>query len=377
MRGKHVRRVAAKSKAIATARPEPLPPRAVDSGFDSKVTNMAEQKPDYREMCWAGLEVKAIDGESAPDSRVVSYVASSESMDSQGDIVEQDWLLERFAKNPTILYNHGRATGGGFFGGGSLSPEQTLPIGRAVQWGVNEDALHGKHLRIDVEFAPAELNPFADQVFRNVKAGFLKGGSVGFRPHTVTSEVVNDVEIYRLRQNELYEFSIVPIGANADAVTLSAEHSESHRAFLKSIAQKTPPSAQPKEEVTMPEATPVVENAALVPVTAGADVEKLKALELETTSLREKLATRDKADAEREVDALIGKAIVPVQRADFLELRMLSADLFGRISKSLPDLKLSETVIEPAPITIDPETSKSAEGAGARAARQLRPAQEK
>jgi HK97 family phage prohead protease len=331
-----------------------------------------EPKPDYRELCWAGLEVKAI-GEG--ESRVVSYIASTESIDSQGDIVEQDWILDRFKRNPTILYNHGRATGGGMFGGGSLSPEQTLPIGRAVSYGVNEDAQHGKHLRIDVEFATADLNAFADQVFRNVKAGFLKGGSVSFRPHSVTSEMVNDVEIYRLRQNELYEFSIVPIGSNAEAVSLSAENSEKHRAFLKSKV-KAVQTDQPKEEVHMQDPIPVVENAAVAPVPAGVDVDKLKAIELEAQTLREKLAVREKADAERDVDTLIGKSIVPAQRADFLELRALSADLFGRIIKSLPDLKLSEPAIPPAPIVVEPETAKSAEGAGARAARQLRPGKE-
>jgi hypothetical protein len=331
---------------------------------------MGSANPKASGLFSTSLEAKAV-GDESPESRVVRFVASDESIDSHGDIVEQDWDFARFDKNPVVLYHHNKATDS--FLGGSLQLEETFPVGRAVDRGVGFDQEIGKHLWIDVEFAPSDLNEFADKVFRNVKAGFIKGGSVGFRPHSVVVETINDVDVYRLRQNELYEFSIVPMGSCMNAVSLSADDEAAHVTLLKSLAKRSQPEIQ-AEPLTMPDPQTPVENAAVVPVQAGADVDKLKALEVETSSLREKLAKRDAADADRDVDALIGKKIVPANRADFLELRTLNADLFARITNSIPYTGLEKTVVQPAPI--EEHAPQDAESAQKTAARLLRPSKE-
>lgn len=289
--------------------------------------------------------------------RTVTYIASTEAVDSYGEIVEQDWILDRFNKNPVILYNHNRAVGGGFFGGGSLPPEATLPIGRSLEHGV---ILHEGRpaLQIKVQFADADLNPFADKIFGLVRSGFLKGGSVGFNPHDVRREVRNDVETYILSKNELFEFSICPMGANPDAVSLSAEGITDHRALLQTLAtrhvtqQKEIPHMDP--EKMLAETTARAEQLASDLKQAQADLEersaRITALEAEKTELSAKL-TEATARAEKsedklvrlEVEGYVGKKLAPAELEDAIADRKRDGEAaFAKRMEKRPDLKLLE-----------------------------------
>jgi HK97 family phage prohead protease len=85
-----------------------------------------------------------------------------------------------------------------------------------VYLGVSGDRLIG-----DVKFADAGTYEFADQIFRLIKKGFITAGSVGFIPldFTFSDDRRGGIDFH---EQELLEFSIVPIPANANALVQAA-----------------------------------------------------------------------------------------------------------------------------------------------------------
>jgi HK97 family phage prohead protease len=108
------------------------------------------------------------------------------------------WDLSAYKRNPVVLFAHD-----------SSSP----PVGRA-----NRVWSDGTRLLGDVEFADKETYDFADTIYRLIKGGFLKSGSVGFLPteYRFSERAAGGIDY---RSQELLEFSIVPVPANANALT--------------------------------------------------------------------------------------------------------------------------------------------------------------
>lgn len=154
----------------------------------------------------ADITVRSID----TTARSVRVVASTASVDSYGEIVEQSWDLSRYQKNPVVLYAH-NATGGWL--SGASSPADTLPIGRA-----SDVAVVGGQLEATIAFASAKVSPLAEQVFQAFREDMVRAVSVGFKPGEIRQELRNGKNVDVLAQNELFEISVVPIPANADAV---------------------------------------------------------------------------------------------------------------------------------------------------------------
>lgn len=133
------------------------------------------------------------------DSRSIDVVASTDTVDSYGERIDQGtWQLERYLANPIVLYAH---------------DSDDLPIGTASNVGV----VDGK-LQATITFVSADLNPQAEQVFQLMKARVLRAVSVGFRCHTYRWEVEQDRELLTLVDCELLEISVVPVPANPDAL---------------------------------------------------------------------------------------------------------------------------------------------------------------
>lgn len=160
------------------------------------------------EMLRKHLEIKAGDVQG----RSVRVTASTESEDSYGDIVTQDWDLRRYERNPVVLYNHNSF--GGMFGGARA--EETLPIGSA-----SDVRVVGGALEATLNFVTAEANPLAEKILQLFKQRAIRAVSVGFRPGAKREETRNGRDVYVLSKNELYEISVTPMGANADAVAKS------------------------------------------------------------------------------------------------------------------------------------------------------------
>lgn len=147
----------------------------------------------------ASLAISSLDEES----RSFEVVASTASVDSHGEIVDQTWKLDRFLANPVVLFGH---------------EHSSLPIGRADNVRVEEGQLKAR-----ITLVSEKANPFAEQVLALMKEGALRAISVGFRPGKRSTEKRDGREVVVLSDNELMELSVVPIGANPDARAKAAD----------------------------------------------------------------------------------------------------------------------------------------------------------
>jgi HK97 family phage prohead protease len=168
-------------------------------------------------------EIKA----TGANNRILKFVGSTATRDRYGDeIAVEGWDTKNYKRNPVFLWAHRR---------------DLLPIGRAVN--VVQD---GEKLKFEIEFAPADINEFAEQVFQHYQQGFLKGVSVGFQSQK--SERIDEVSEEELKRKkakpdlwpgrkflkqELLELSACPVGANPEALitnkALEAEPTENER----------------------------------------------------------------------------------------------------------------------------------------------------
>lgn len=134
------------------------------------------------------------------DSRSLTFVISTASVDRMGDTIAVDgWKLDQFRKNPVVLWAH---------------DSQSLPVGKATKVWIEQG-----RLMATAEFTPSGMARFNDTVFDMLKAGFLNATSVGFSPtkYAFTDDPQRRFGIDFLEQ-ELLEFSVVPVPANAEAL---------------------------------------------------------------------------------------------------------------------------------------------------------------
>lgn len=120
-------------------------------------------------------------------TRSVRVVASTPNA-VEGQAAVTSWDLERFLKNPVVLWAH---------------DSTQIPIGLAqdVEW----DPAIGLTMRI--YFASEKANPFAEQVWAGVQERLIRAVSVGFDPPDAGGKA------------RLVELSVVPIGLDEDAGT--------------------------------------------------------------------------------------------------------------------------------------------------------------
>lgn len=154
--------------------------------------------------------IKAADDEE----RAFDFTISTESVDRYGDTVAVDgWKLENFRKNPVVLWMHNNSL---------------RPVARATNVRVEEGRLKARTV-----FRPEGQDAFADGVLNDIRGGFLKATSVGFIP--LKYAFVDDPErrfgIDFLEQ-ELLEFSIVTVPANAEALIENAVQEHQRGASL-------------------------------------------------------------------------------------------------------------------------------------------------
>jgi hypothetical protein len=78
--------------------------------------------------------------------------------------------------------------------------------------------VQGDRLMGDIEFASAELYPFADQIYRLVRSRFLNAGSVGFQPVEWSFSSDKNRLGIDFRRQSLLEFSVCPVPALPSAL---------------------------------------------------------------------------------------------------------------------------------------------------------------
>ena len=152
------------------------------------IADIVDSSTTMKTMDTRTLRLKA--SVSAKADGIYRFIGSTAAVDRVGEVVEQNWDLENYKRNPVILYGHDQ--------GG-------LPIGKAVNVAVENGAL-----TFDVKFVPAEIYPFAGTVEAMYRDGFLNAVSVGFIP--------TDVDGNTIKKAELLELSAVPVPANHEAL---------------------------------------------------------------------------------------------------------------------------------------------------------------
>jgi HK97 family phage prohead protease len=156
------------------------------------------------------------------DDRMGFFTASTNRVDLIGDIIEQDWDLTDFRKNPAFLFAHE-----------SWNP----PIGWVREFNTTDDGT-ATHSR--VEFVPRGISPRTDELFELTRIGAIRAVSVGFIP-LETEDRFDDEHRwvgYRFLRSRLTELSLCSVGANPDAVAL-ARSINSHPAFIRRVCGDT------------------------------------------------------------------------------------------------------------------------------------------
>lgn len=137
------------------------------------------------------------------ETREADFVASTDAVDSYGEIVDQSWDLTRYKANPVILWSH---------------QSRELPIGQSTR----TEVVDGQ-LECTVRFASEKANPKAEQVWQGFKEGTIRALSVGFDPKTVRVDMRNGQDVVVCSDNELMEISVVSIPANPEALAKRRE----------------------------------------------------------------------------------------------------------------------------------------------------------
>ena len=168
-------------------------------------------------------QIRTFDRDEVIRTRTVEFVISDGSRDRYGTVCNtRGWKLENFNKNGIVGYQHN------VYGDmcGAPNPDDVIGVGRA--W-VEGDLLIGS-----VTFEPAELNPLAEKIFQKVLHGSLKATSVGFmelgegRYGDGDQACGRADQTYYFEAQELLEFSIVNIPANANALKRSVREQSAH-----------------------------------------------------------------------------------------------------------------------------------------------------
>lgn len=177
-------------------------------------------------------------------NRQAEFVISTESVDSYDTVFKIDgWDLQRYANNPIVAYGHRTW---------SDNPDMII--------GTSTVRIEGKELIGVVTFEDESVNPMAEKVWRKVQAGTLRMASIGANPIEYRWGVAADGEnpgVLYFTRTELYEWSIVPIGSNPDALKRSAQTIEEIR---KSLETKAPIEERQDKGLSLFEAQSLINN---------------------------------------------------------------------------------------------------------------------
>ena len=130
--------------------------------------------------------------------------------------------FDAFVRNPVVMWAH---------------DYDAPPIGRSL------DLAHveSRKLAAHFEFSPQGVNPFADMIHALWDARFINAASIGFES-IETQQARSRDELSVVEKWELYEFSIVPIPRDREALRLAVDGFD-HAEELLQVAAITPDPA--------------------------------------------------------------------------------------------------------------------------------------
>lgn len=337
----------------------------------------APKKRDDLEMVTRAdaLQIKMI----RESSREVDFVASTDTIDSHWEIIDQEsWRLDHYKANPVVLYAH---------------DAWDLPIGQCTRVEVR-----GGQLECTIKFSEATQK--AKEVWALVLEKTLRAVSVGFRPVNGSYEMVDGEEVWVWRDCLLKEISVVAIPSNPEALAkmksaIASRTKESRAGSPASDEPKTAGDTGTKEEAemkTIEQLTKELEDQKAKSDAASTKLAELNVKLVETEqraekaeaakSVAEKALTDVRGELEKvssaakvletehtkactdrdealakvkeldgklitiEVDAIVGKKIAPSEKEEFVELRRSNPALFEKMVAKRPDMKLTERVTQ-------------------------------
>lgn len=161
----------------------------------------------------------SVDPDSLFDGGTLKHIASDETLDRHGDIVSaKGWLLENFRKNPVVLWAHSHTR---------------PPIGKNT----SIDVIRKKLVALS-EYPSQKIHEFGNTAFRLSALGYLNAVSVGFMPKKF--ELMDEEKPWggvKTLEQDLWEYSIVPVPANPNALELAAKSIGSY-ALIKRWAEE-------------------------------------------------------------------------------------------------------------------------------------------
>ena len=163
------------------------------------------------------------------EERSAEFIISTESRDSYGTVfLMSGWQLERYEKNPIVLFNHDASDIDSVIGRSEVRIEDSKLIGK-------------------VYFEDADLNPLAEKIFRKMKSGTIRGASIRASiedGRMGNKEAGEDADTLYFTRQELLEWSVVTLNSNPDAVARNRQAIEEIRKQVK-----PEPKPEPKKEV--------------------------------------------------------------------------------------------------------------------------------
>jgi HK97 family phage prohead protease len=149
----------------------------------------------------------AFDILKADDSkRTIEHIITKRVVDRAGDVVEpRGGRFDAYKKNPVVLFGH---------------DSWNFPVGRNLSLTPSDTEIAAV-----TQFAGLDqAHPEAETAYRLARDGFLKAWSIGFMPITWSEDkALPHQDGWWFKEWELYEYSLVPIPANPDAVTSFAK----------------------------------------------------------------------------------------------------------------------------------------------------------
>lgn len=147
---------------------------------------------------YALLEVKAV----SEDAREIRGVATTPTPDRMGDIVEP--MGVKYANPLPLLLHHD-----------SEKPVGTVEFDKPTKSGVT---FRAKLAKVN---EPGVLKDRVDEAWQSVKAGLIRGVSIGFR--SLEHALMKDTGGLRFLSTEVMELSLVTIPANAEATIVNVK----------------------------------------------------------------------------------------------------------------------------------------------------------
>ncbi len=253
----------------------------------------------------------------------VRFRLTSKKVDRHGEVVIPNGInLDNFKNNPIVLFGHGF--------------RNNVPVGKIKP---ESFKITNTYVDADVIFDEDGEDPFAKMIGSKVRNGFLNAGSIGFRPTVIGDDpVMTGQRGATILEWELFEFSIVPIPSNADALAKRDFEEE-----CKSLAPNLDDSI-----FTPPIKFESIESTTDLPITIK-DIETVIEKAGKVLSSKNRTLVKNVADSMRglltELDDLL-KATEPKPAADEEEKQMGEKEILQSqdilITQTLRSLEISD-----------------------------------